>query len=99
MTKRIAFTIIAAVFVLAASVAWADHIDDEIAKQQSVIDQGTASGKIDSYDSVKLNHYLNRIKKRTIKLRQKGRYTQQEIKKIEIYLQRSKAEIQKATKK
>lgn len=98
MTRKIVIAILAVVFVLAASVVWADHIDKEIARQQSVIDQGISSGKIDAYDGTKLNHYLSKIKKRTMKVRDKGRYTPHEIKKIDAYLQRSNTNIQKSIK-
>jgi peptidoglycan hydrolase CwlO-like protein len=100
MTRKIVIaTILAVVLVLAASVVWADHIDKEIARQQSVIDQGISSGKIDSYDGTKLNRYLSKIQKRTTKVRERGRYTPQEIKKLETYLHRSNTNIQKSIKK
>ena len=98
MTKTLVILMLAVVFVFAASAVWADHIDQGIAKQRAAIDTGTSSGKIDSFDSLKLHRDLDKIQRRMVKVRERGRYTPREIQKLEILLQRNNARIQQSMK-
>jgi hypothetical protein len=94
MKKTLVALTFGIIFILAASMVWADQIDKEIERQQSVITQGLAAGKIDSWDGSKLQHNLDRIKRSVQKYRDKGRYTPQAIQKFEVHLQRSNNRIQ-----
>jgi hypothetical protein len=89
MTKRIIALTLGIIFVLVASMAWADHVDKEIARQQALIDHGTASGQLSTWDAGRAQHTLDRIKHDAERYRERGRYTPRVAEKLSIKLQKN----------
>lgn len=94
MTKRIIVTILGIILVLAASMAWADHLDDGIARQQASLDKAVSSGQLDAHDAGRLQHNLDRIRADLDKYRDRGRYTPRVASKLEAKLQQNHRKLQ-----
>ncbi len=94
MTKRTIAVLLGIMLILAASMAWADHVDNEIARQQALIDQGNATGQLNSYDAARAQHTLDRIKHDVNRYRERGRYNERVAEKFMVKLHKNKARLQ-----
>ena len=94
MTKRTLAVLLGIMLILAASMAWADHVDNEIAKQQSLIDQGNASGQLNSYDAARAQHNLDRIKHDVNRYRERGKYNERVAEKFMAKLHKNRTRLQ-----
>jgi hypothetical protein len=94
MTKRAIAVILGIMLILAASLAWADHVDNEIARQQALLDHGNATGQIDSWNASRAQHTLDRIKHDLNKYREKGRYNERVAEKLMVKLHKNKTRLQ-----